>query len=97
MFEGMLHTELGRLEAEARKKGWQEGRQEGRQEGLEEGLQEGRQEGLQDALIRIARSRLDASESAVERIRQIHDPETLSRLIDRALRVESLDELWGEG
>jgi hypothetical protein len=90
MFEGMLHTELGRLEEEARRRGWQEGRQEG----LEEGLERGCQTGLQGALLSILRARFPASMPQVEaRIRQLDDLALLDNLIQRAATAASLEEI----
>jgi CRISPR/Cas system-associated protein Csm6 len=66
-----------------------------RREGRQEGRQEGMQEALQEALVTIVRKRFPTAAAEYEaRIRQEEDAERLQGLIDHALTVVSLDELW---
>jgi hypothetical protein len=59
------------------------------------GRQEGRQEALQETLLKLVRNRFPAAAAGYEtRIRQERDPERLAVMIDRALTVASLEEIW---
>ncbi|BAF60639.1 hypothetical protein PTH_2458 [Pelotomaculum thermopropionicum SI] len=59
--------------------------------GRAEGRAKGRTEGIQDSIIRYLQKRFKAG-SLADRVRQITDAETLSRLYDRLLEAETPEE-----
>jgi hypothetical protein len=74
----MLNTELGRLEAKARR----------------EGRREGRLEGQRAALLELVQSRFSTVPSTLEaQIRRVQDVDQLNALIRHAARAATLEEL----
>ena len=57
------------------------------------GLERGRQEGLREALRRIVWARFQTVPEALESRIAAADSETLDRLIERALDVQTIDDL----
>lgn len=75
-------------------KGRAEGRAEGQAEGRAEGQAEGRTEGQAKALLRVLAARgLEVSESHRARILQCGDSNVLDRWLDRAVAIDSVDEI----
>lgn len=94
MFEQYLHTELGKLESDAKNQGLQEGLNRGLQEGLNRGLQEGLNRGRQDALLTLLRSRFSGiPNEVIASIQNLTDPDSLDALIRRAATAASLEEV----
>lgn len=90
----MIYENFHRWFEQARKEGRKVGLQEGRMEGREEGRKEGQVEALQKALLRMLSKRFGPLPSQIsQRVEQISSVTKLQNLVDRALEVESLQEL----
>ena len=76
-----------------RKKGLREGRQEGRQEGRKEGRLAAARESVLEALaVRFG----VVPDVVAEAVGKIDDPSALKRLLQAAIRAESLEAFGGE-
>jgi len=81
----MMMTWAERIEAK--------GREEGRREGREEGLAEGRK-GVYELVLRLLRQRFGRVPASIKcRIEAITSVQELTRLAERVLKVDSLEEL----
>jgi hypothetical protein len=66
---------------------------QGRMEGLEAGREEGRSEGLRDAVLVLARGRLDAvTDDDVAALTALHDEQAVNELIAALARPGTVDE-----
>ena len=54
---------------------------QGREEGREEGCKEGREKGLREAVIALARTKLDLGERDLAAIEAVSDPSVLTAII----------------
>jgi hypothetical protein len=86
----------GQGHEEGLEKGHQRGLQEGRQEGHRSGLEEGRTQGLRDAVLALARTRLDAvTDEDRTAIAALDDHQALTFLISALGQAQGPDEARG--
>ena len=71
----------------------EEGVQQGRQEGLQEGVQQGLQQGIQQTIVQALGFRFSQiSQTILEYIEKINDPDRLRWLFNQTLAVDSLTQ-----
>jgi predicted transposase YdaD len=90
----MIYDNFRKWFADARKEGRAEGRQEGRKEGFQEGRKEEQVETLQRIILRLLSKRFGPLPPPVsQKVERISSARKLQTLLDRALEVDSLQEL----
>lgn len=87
-------SEVANEEVKAMQHTWEEKHYyRGREEGIARGREEGVARGTRRSLIQLLEHRFGVAESVRQRLQAIDDPETLERLVARALTAKSLSDL----